>query len=171
MRNLREYFERCKREAKAIGFPISDVISIGSSARYKHRFGTCTEYPTGHFAITVNAKLLDEDVPERYLIETLHHELVHTIKGCWNHDANFRYHIERLNAYYGYNITVKVSMDDEIARRVACEGEFARYKYALTCNDCGHTVRRKRASKAVLHPEDFRCAKCGGTLTMSTIEK
>ena len=36
-------------------------------------------------------------------------------------------------------------------------------KYLLRCQSCGRVIPRRRRSKAVEHPERYRCA-CGGKL-------
>ena len=61
----------------------------------------------------------------------------------------------------------------DIRRTVPVEGEAAplrqeEVKYVLVCEACGARIQRKRMSKAVKRPWQYRC-QCGGKLRRETV--
>ena len=42
-------------------------------------------------------------------------------------------------------------------------------RYLVRCGGCGAEIPPRAAFPLVEHPEEFRCAKCGGTLTVERV--
>lgn len=155
------------RALRDLNIPISRRIdpAVRVNTRAKCRLGCCYRLPARDgeraegthwdYAIEVSASLLDR--PEQ-LRETLLHELLHTCPGCQNHGAAWKAWAAKAGEAFGVSI-----------RRLAPaeEGRPPKrrepIKYVLECRSCGAKIARSRLSKAVLHPERYRC-KCGGKL-------
>ena len=50
-------------------------------------------------------------------------------------------------------------------------GGSAVVRYVVECTQCGAEIPRARRSRLVEHPEDYRCAKCGGKLTLKAAKE
>jgi predicted SprT family Zn-dependent metalloprotease len=89
---------------------------------------------------------------------TLCHEVLHTYpRGGRDHGRLFRQRAAQVRALYGYDIT-RVSERANIAR--------AEPSYEIVCNSCGHAVPRYKRGRIYRNPERYRCAKCGGKLSI-----
>lgn len=98
----------------------------------------------------------------KYLMDTLAHELIHTCKGCDNHDVLFIKYASMLNKAYGYNIKVNADRNDEKDSYII-NAMTDSAKYQVQCQKCGTITSRNRVSRVIEHPEYFTC-KCGGNL-------
>lgn len=143
-------------ELRGMGVPISREISpqVEVNSRAQRRLGCCIQ-KEGAFTIQVSARLLDQ--PE-LLRNTLLHELLHTCYGCQNHGKRWKAYAQKVGQALGVDIrrTAAVEESWEPLRR-------EEVKYLLRCQSCGRVIPRRRKSKAVEHPERYRCA-CGGKL-------
>ena len=147
--------------------PILRPILI--NARAKHRLGQCTirtSFGVTTAIIQLSALLLEDNVPDNYVLETLVHEVLHAVYGCHGHTGDWRRFANIINKEYNYlNITARASMQELEANGVPTE-QLTRqkdYKYAVMCNGCGQTIRRTKLSKIITNPENYRCGNCGGT--------
>ena len=68
-----------------------------------------------------------------------------------------------MNCAYGYAIARTDSPE-----RLGVENKRV-VRYLVRCGGCGAEIPRARRSRLVEHPEEFRCAKCGGTLTVERV--
>ena len=114
----------------------------------------CCIRKEGAFTIQVSARLRQPEL----LRNTLLHELLHTCYGCQNHGKRWKAYAQKVGQALGV----------DIRRTAAVEGPWVplrreEVKYLLRCQSCGRVIPRRRRSKAVEHPERYRCA-CGGKL-------
>ena len=87
MRDLTAYAIECMNELDNIGIEYGNIIEFTVNTRAKKRWGQCRAVPGG-YSINISSVLLDERNDEKGLKETIHHELLHSCKGCMNHGEN-----------------------------------------------------------------------------------
>ena len=114
MRDLIFYADECRRELDRLGIPYSKNITFKVNTRAKMRLGVCKK--TGNsFVIEISSSLLDERTPlKEGLKNTLHHELLHTCRGCMKHTGRWKIYADRVNAAYGYCIKRAAEKDEGI---------------------------------------------------------
>ena len=138
--------------------------------------------------ISLNTKLFN--MSDKEIKGVILHELAHYLKvqdefnkktimwtmelgtHIWRLVCNRQY--ERAHHGYGWKrfarILERASGIDDISERTANfhvedeEGKTKQdyYKYWLICDNCGAKMGYLKQSKAIQHPEYYRCAKCGG---------
>lgn len=108
------------------------------------------------FEIQVSERLLQDDTPEYALMNTVIHELLHTVKNGMGHKGVWKkyatlvnektdYHITRLNTAHEYGVK-----------------KDAFYKYSVNCAKCGNIANYTRWTKHLQNIEYCRCRKCKG---------
>lgn len=91
------------------------------------------------------------------VFETMIHEVVHTVDGCWNHGRKWQHIIDKINRKYGYNIS---TCGHHNLRAIAQSDA----KYQIQCTKCKNITYLHKFIKVVQFPELYYCAKCHGTL-------
>ena len=109
------------------------------------------------YTICLSKYLLECD--EKLIKETIIHELIHTLKGCFNHGYNFIRYANFIKYKTGYNIVVKNS-DPQFGQKI-------QKKYKITCLDCGKVFYRHRLSVYLKH--GFCKHVCGGELKVEQL--
>ena len=158
-RDLNAYFNTCLKEVEAIGIRPGNIVEVKVNTRARHRWGQCKCVPGG-YSININAALLNPSNDERGLKETLIHEILHTVPGSMDHGIVWKSHAEEMNRHYGYNIK-RCSSSEE---KGVTEDYGSRPKYTITCQRCGRTFGRDRASNLIKHTSLYYCARCKGPL-------
>lgn len=159
MRDLKTYIKKAINMLESAGVHCGNIIDCEVNTRAK-RWGQCRKVPDG-YVISINASLLDERNAEDGLMNTILHELIHSVKGCFNHGKNWKAVAEKINRKYGYNIK-RISSAEE--KGVSSETIPKRnVKYKFVCSGCGAEVVRERASKFTNNCQNYHCAKCGGS--------
>jgi len=147
-------------QLKHMGIPVSDRIrGIEPNSRAKKRLGSCRKIsePLGTaFRIDISTELYKAD--DDKLKTVLMHELLHTVKGCFNHGKKWKLMAATVNREMGLNIKTTAEMP------AGSESNTSNpvYRYKIVCQSCGNTSYRVKRSKVIEHPENYRCAKCGG---------
>ena len=169
MRNLEVYGRQCIEDLNAIGIYPHEIDSFVVNTRAKKRWGQACK-KSGVYSININVLLLQDDCPERALLETLYHELLHCVDGCMNHGDKWQELAELVSDCYGVDIT-RTSSDDEklgveYANEVRIIEEQNMKTFIIQCVDCGTKTTRHgtRSPKWYVHPEWYKCSKCGGEL-------
>ena len=165
---LAELFNEVIREAISIGIPIGmDIRGPVVNKRAKTRFGCCKAekiFPgTVQYTIEISERILT--APEKNIKEIIAHELLHTCRGCMNHGKKWKTYAEKFGNAFGYKIT-RTSTDTSFGLSVT-KAEAAPPRYMLVSSRCGREYLRRRRSRVVEHPEQYRCGKCGGHLKLS----
>lgn len=145
-------------------YPARNIIGIKINNRAKRRLGCCKKSIVNgkpQYEIEISAMLEKED--DKKIKEVIHHELLHTCKGCLNHGQKWKSLAAKVNHVYDYNITTTTHFDQ------MDEGDDSRFKFMIRCVKCGNTSYRMKKSKVINQPESYRCSKCGGSLEI--IEK
>ena len=84
MRDLSAYAAQCMRELDRLHIRYAQNITFAVNTRAKTRLGVCKKQGD-RYTVEIAAPLLDESMPEKLLKETLHHELLHSCRGCMQH--------------------------------------------------------------------------------------
>lgn len=144
-------------EAKALEIPVAPGIlpKVLINTRAKTRFGRCIVSSEGSCQIELAERVLAAG--ERACKTVLAHEVLHSCRGCRNHQARWKGYAERMNAAYGYDIRRTHSPEAlGILNDKPC-------RYRLQCQRCEAVLTRMKKSPLVQHPERYRC-RCGGAL-------
>ena len=97
MRDLSAYAAQCMRELDRLHIRYAQNITFAVNTRAKTRLGVCKKQGD-RYTVEIAAPLLDESMPEKLLKETLHHELLHSCRGCMQHTGRWKALAERVNA-------------------------------------------------------------------------
>lgn len=160
MYDLSFYARECMRELDTLNIPYARGVQFTVNTRATSRLGLCRK-SGDRYVIEIAAILLDERVDLREgLKNTLHHELLHTCRGCMKHTGRWAQYAARLNAAYGYRVSRTASPDEGIIP----SDLLPEPKYILKCTACGHEIPRQKRSAAVMYPQRYRCSACGGRL-------
>ena len=99
----------------------------------------------------------DDERASKRMLESMIHELIHTLPDCMNHGYDFLYAANLfMKRYPEYEITVKSGGGEGY---VAPRKEI-HYKYIITCPKCGKTYKYQRKTDAVRYPFLYHCT-CG----------
>ncbi|HWP50660.1 MAG TPA: SprT-like domain-containing protein [Clostridia bacterium] len=144
-------------EAKALGIPVApDILpKVLINTRAKTRFGRCMVSTDGSCRIELAERVLCAG--EGACKAVLAHEVLHSCKGCRNHQARWKSYAGRMNAAYGYDIQRTHSPE-----ALGVSGDKP-CRYRLQCQRCKTVLTRMKKSPLVEHPERYRC-RCGGQL-------
>lgn len=157
-KRLNELLREVAQQAREAGIPISECVlpSVSVNRRAKRRFGCCKRLENGDMQIELSYHTLSAEESE--IKQVLAHELLHSCRGCMNHQKRWKGYAERMNVKYGY----RISRTDS-AERLGIEQETAAPKYRLICTRCGSEITRMRKSRLITEPWRYRC-RCGGEL-------
>jgi len=164
------WLEEEKMNLVRIGIPISrDICPEIRFSKATSWYGLCERNKIHdgrmyNFRICISGYHLHND--ERSIRNTLIHELLHTCPGCQNHGLKWKTYANLVKGELGYDIRRcggdKGKSDALVTARKEKRENYSQ-GYVLVCKKCGSKHRRMRKSKAVLHPELYRC-HCGGEL-------
>lgn len=166
MRDLMEYARMCMGMLDEIGIQYGNITEFSVNTRARKRWGQCKAIPGG-YTININVALLDERNDEDGLINTMLHELLHSVKGCMNHGENWKREAAKVYRAYGINIkrgatAAEKGVAEETRIPYKPRNIDHSIKYIFKCKCCGQIVKRQKASKFTQHPENYKCAVCGG---------
>lgn len=156
MKDLIFFANQCINELEAIDVPINNVVEWTVNTRAKGRWGQCRR-KNGKYSINISSRLLEDDVTEKALKDTIVHELLHTIDGCMNHGTKWLMYAELVNDCYNYNVK-RTSTDSD--KGIDTKAEKMKSKYVFKCESCGQVVARDRASNFTKNYSNYGCARC-----------
>lgn len=146
-------------EAGIVPGNVNPEITINTRAA--RRFGLCSQKRNGSqmqydFVIELNHMLLTVD--EKYAMETVVHEILHTVEGCMNHGPKWKKAAAIMNEKYGYNVKTSSSYSERGL-------EAPKGKYEVRCASCKNSYYKNRMCNLIKYPKRFICS-CGvkGTL-------
>ena len=173
MRDLNKYVDICKKELDSIGIqyrnPDKWIVSgkltksLGYSEIYYDGISNKTKGIISKIPkIVISKRILNDKYPEKYLKETIIHELIHTCDGCTDHGSGFKRIARIINKELGYNIKRCASPDEaKIYHEMYKPKE---RKYSIECPKCGSRWNYKIKCNTYKHPERYRCSRCKATL-------
>ena len=162
MKDLLNYVEECKSQLNLLGIKYGKVQSFSVNTRAKSRLGSCKKIGFGSFEISISKFLLEDEADPQVLKNTIVHELLHTVTGCFSHKGKWKLLSQIVNENLpDYCVKRTTDFEDIGVEKPVKEPVF---RYILKCEKCGLEIRRQRLSKAVKNYKKYRCAKCGGKL-------
>ena len=169
LKQLEGLLEKCKQECLACGIQYGNIANIEINARARKRWGQIRyNNLTKTYSINISKRILTDKTPVEKVKQVIHHELCHSVEGCWNHGQKWKSMADRLNRRYGYDIKRTDSSETFGLSNQEETDDFQPYKsetvkYIFECRNCGQLIKRKRMSEFVRHPENYSCGKCGGS--------
>jgi predicted SprT family Zn-dependent metalloprotease len=145
--------------AANIPLDINKIQRVVINTRAKKRWGQCKKLPNGKFEININTDLVEQS--EDGTLNTVIHELLHTIDGCLNHGEQWKRYANKINRIYGMNIKRTSNAEDKGVERTVTKVD---YKYILQCQGCNQIFRRSRQTQFVTNPQIYKCGGCGGDI-------
>lgn len=160
---LGEILVQEKQKLADNGIRSGKIECIRVNQRLGRRLGQCIRKTGGVYIIEIAGLL--ENSTDMLVRQVVMHELLHTCRGCLNHGEKWKLYADIVNRKYGYNIA-RVYKDD-------CSEKLPerKYKYVITCSQCGNKGYRLKKSKVTEHPEKYKCSGCGGRITVTPIEE
>ena len=166
---VNELFRICLDDVMGAGLRPGAIVSVTINTRAKKRWGQCKRLSDGTFTINISSRLLDDGVELQAAKNTMTHEILHTISGCFNHGDEWKCAAEIINTMYPeYNVKRTTSASEkglEPVGRIRHED----YKIALVCTECQHRYFYKRECKATKNYTNYRCCFCKGKLEVIKI--
>lgn len=166
MKDLLKLADKCMAELDALGIKYCVPKSWNINHRAKHRFGQCRRVSPGVFEIDISAFLLDDSISDIPAMNTVIHELLHTVKGCSNHGERWKFLAAQVNSAYPKYSIKRASTWEEFG--ITPPAYDSAYHYMIECTSCGTRSYRKRATKVTQNPANYRC-RCGGKLRVTKI--
>lgn len=161
MKDLLELVRQCQLELAPLRIPWGRVRNWTVNTRAKARWGLCTKVSRGVFDIQVVSSLLEDSLDDQPVKDTIVHELLHTVPGCFKHTGKWRQYADLINKLIPhYSIKTHTSYEE---KGIKDNRAAPTYRYVLKCEGCGRELRRQKKSAVVEYPEHYRC-KCGGKL-------
>ncbi|MBQ7768558.1 MAG: sprT domain-containing protein [Oscillospiraceae bacterium] len=162
MKNLMKLVGESQRDLASLNIRTGNVRNWSVNTRAKARWGYCVKVSKGLFDIQIATALLQDDVDDQAVKDTIVHELLHTIPGCFKHTGKWKQYANTINRLLPqYKIKRGSSYEEKGLEDLRPKPQC---RYILKCLRCGSEIGRQRMSAAVEHPEHYRC-KCGGRLT------
>jgi predicted SprT family Zn-dependent metalloprotease len=150
----------CKKHLEDLGIKYGNVRNWSVNTRAKSRLGQCKKVGIDTFDINISERLLEDNLDIQIALNTIMHEMLHTIPGCFNHGKKWKTYASYINQKLPqYNIT-RVAVNDSVG--VHTEHEKPVFNYVLRCSGCGQEIKRQRKSKVITNYKKYRCGKCGG---------
>ena len=153
---LENIVQDCIIKANNINIPTGKISSVRINRRAKKRWGMCIPNPNNTFTIEISEILLQDDVSNDALYDTVMHEVLHTAPNCLNHGKIWKKYASMINNAYGMNIKRTTSAEEKnIADMVNNE-----YKYIIACPICGYQWKYIRYTKCVKYPNRYNHTGC-----------
>jgi len=160
MKDLQKIFKECLKECDDLKIEYGNIIGITINTRAKRRWGR-THRVIDDFYIDISAILLRDDVSDEATKDTIIHEILHTVDGCYNHKAKWQAMADKVNKAYGYNIKRCTSAKEKGIDSSLMEVEHHK-TYIIKCEKCGIEAVRHRKSDLIKYPHHYIHRDCGG---------
>lgn len=159
MRDLMVYANKAMKDLDSLGIEYAKDIEWKVNKRAQKRWGRCIKHiEDDSYTIEINSVLLDERVSTYGLMETIYHELCHSIPDGMCHTGEWLRAVNKINKAFGTNIKrTNSTADKKIDERVRAE----QFKYHFRCTNCGKITHKNRQSDFTRHPQFYGCTACG----------
>lgn len=103
MLNANELLQKGIKQVKAAGIRPGNIDpEVVINSRAKSRFGLC-RMGKYNYQIEINSQLLQAE--EKKVMNTIVHEILHTVRGCMNHGSTWARYANIMNCKFGYDIS------------------------------------------------------------------
>lgn len=159
MKDLQKYYQQGVIMLKnGYGIELGKIIDVSVNYGAKRRWGQTERVHLGGktvYKINISNKLLADDVDDKSLMDTIVHELLHTVDGCFCHTGKWKMLADRITATS--NLTIKRTTSNE-EKNIEREP----YLYICKCEKCGKEIGRYKMSDFVKRAELYTHRNCGG---------
>ena len=162
MKDLMNLVAICKADLDSLRIPYGKVSNWTVNTRAKCRLGQCRKIAAGLFDINISEALLKDDVDDQITLNTIMHELLHTVPGCFTHKGKWTLYADYVNKKLTQYTIKRVAKESEVD--ITIDRKQPVYKYILRCTKCGQEIKRQKETKVVTNYKRYRCGKCGGKL-------
>ena len=115
-------------------------------------WGLCHNHGNGTYRIQITEKLI-ESHKDKAVMDTIIHELLHTVDGCHGHGGKWLSLANKVNANTEFNIKRLTSSEEKGIERV--------YKYKVVCDHCDSISYYNSNNRFIKNQgSGYRC-KCG----------
>ena len=173
MRRLNQLFKEVAEDAIKAGLPYK-AEKVNPKIQINNRttaVGLC-KYSKVEKQYTIYYSSYYLNIPDDKIKNTLMHELIHTLPDCWNHQAEFKRFMYRVNSNKYLSMTYHVdtrNRDKDVS--AACDEQ----KQILLKKDqavrvvcsCGCEYIVKKTQKVAKQPQNYQCRKHGLTLHLA----
>lgn len=176
--NFYSLVEKILSEFKALGFNVTTKPSsytLELNERALKRFGQCQSKSGNRYVIQIN-NFHNKLSPEEDVMDTLIHELLHSLPKCMNHGEIWKRYANKYNSVYGTTIgrTSPIRGDYKTFKeeREKQKGKtqhknhsvYSDGKHKITCSKCNTSWYYERAGKIVksaMQNKKLNCPYCG----------
>lgn len=162
MKDLMNLVAICKADLDSLRIPYGKVSNWSVNTRAKCRLGQCRKITAGLFDINISEALLKDDVDDQITLNTIMHELLHTVPGCFTHKGKWKLYADYINKKLPRYTIKRVAKESEVD--ITIDRKQPVYKYILRCTKCAQEIKRQKETKVVTKYKKYRCGKCGGKL-------
>lgn len=160
MKDLQKIFNECLKECRTLGIQYGNIVEVTVNTRAKKRWGqTCRRLDGFH--INISSVLLRDDVSDEAAKDTIMHEILHTVDGCFDHKAKWQAMADKVNKAYGYKVKRCTSVWEKGIDSSLMETTHHK-EYVFKCEKCGAKVIRHRKSNFTEHPNWYFHEGCSG---------
>lgn len=149
---------KVKSEIEQLGIQVGKIKPSVKLTSNKTTLGTCNKLNNSDFDFEI--RITKYIANEQALKNTIAHEILHSVKGCFNHQKKWKAMAEKVNSKYGYNIT---RLGDNSEANV-------KPKYIVVCKNCGLEYKYFKKGKVIKYLEanskNIKCGKCRGELEL-----
>lgn len=165
MKDLQSLYNDSRNKLINLGLNLGEVTTVETNKRFVRVWGRCHRNNDGTFKIEINPKILQDTVPDKSIENTIMHELIHTIDGCWSHTGKWKEMARYVNSNLNQTISRTTSPKQFNLERIETRTYNINYKnFMLECIDCGYRFTRHKMCDSIKHPERYRCGRCNGKL-------
>jgi hypothetical protein len=107
---MNEMLKEAVTRLKSLGYKVGKIDDLGVSFRYSRAWAKCywnSPRYNKSFTITVSDRLFKAN--KESVRDIIHHEVIHTIPGCFNHGTMFKNAAGHCNKKFGTHISVTAS--------------------------------------------------------------
>lgn len=166
MKNLQATYEKCLDILDSMGIEVGQITEVKLNRRLSRSLGRCwrNRIYCGCYTyrIEINPVLLEDGVTQEQLENTMLHELLHTVDGCFSHTGKWLRLAEKVNREFGY----RIQRESECEYAAERNEQRNPVKYICACEKCGVEWKYKRWGKVCENPKRYTHNGCGGHLYM-----
>ncbi|WP_455257628.1 SprT-like domain-containing protein [Peptoniphilus asaccharolyticus] len=152
---------KVKSEIEQLGIQVGKIKPSVKLTSNKTTLGTCNKLNNSDFDFEI--RITKYIANEQALKNTIAHEILHSVKGCFNHQKKWKAMAEKVNSKYGYNITRLGDISEANVKP----------KYIVVCKNCGLEYKYFKKGKVIKYLEanskNIKCGKCRGELELIII--
>lgn len=160
---VQSIFVKVKSDLIRLGIPVSESICpVVKISKAKRQWGSCKmskKQNDYRYCISISYSCFDEPNYVEFIKNTMAHELIHTIDGCFNHGTKFKYY-SLVVSNIGYTVVTK----SESSIEKTPDEKFNGAKHILKCTVCSQLYYRYRFPKDKNYINRIVCGKCRGKL-------